>query len=101
VYVLSILGKIMTDHPNYAELGHYTISNKSVECKIKKKIEQIIKVLEIDYGSVNMDVIVDEHNNASVIDIGVRMGGNLIGSHIVTLSTGFPYIENIIKASLG
>ncbi|MEJ8777873.1 ATP-grasp domain-containing protein [Pseudogracilibacillus sp. ICA-222130] len=101
VYVLSILGKIMTDHPNYAELGHYTISDKSVEFKIKKKVEQIINVLEIDYGSVNMDVIVDEQNNVSVIDIGVRMGGNLIGSHIIPLSTGFPYIENIIRASLG
>ena len=47
-----------------------------------------------------MDVLVTEEGNVHIVDIGARMGGNLIGSHIIPLGTGIDYVANMIKASV-
>lgn len=101
--VLSIMDKAMTKDPVYAELGHCSQSGLplDVEVDIIKKVSRTIKALEITTGSVNMDLLIDDEYNIYIIDIGARMGGNLIGSHIVPLSTGIDYIGNMIKLALG
>lgn len=103
VNVLCIMNKTMTKDPVYAELGHCSKSGLplSVEEEIKRKVTDTIKALGITTGSVNMDLLVDDKYNIYIIDIGARMGGNLIGSHIVPLSTGIDYIGNMIKLALG
>lgn len=102
VNVLCIMNKTMTKDPVYAELGHCSKSGlpKEVEETIKEKVTNTIKALGITTGSVNMDLLVDDKFNIYIIDIGARMGGNLIGSHIVPLSTGIDYIGNMIKLAL-
>lgn len=101
VYVLGIMGKQMTCPPAYAELGHYIPSGSPVEDKIKRVVIQAIKSLGINFGSVNMDVLVTQDGDVCIIDIGARMGGNLIGSHIIPLSTGIDYMGIIIKSAVG
>ena len=36
-----------------------------------------------------------------VIDVGARMGGNLIYSHVIPLGTGVDYPGNVIRAAVG
>lgn len=36
-----------------------------------------------------------------IIEIGGRMGGDFIGSHLVKLSTGVDFVEAVIKSALG
>src|SRR5699024_4592578 len=48
----------------------------------------------------NMDIIVTSENQICIIDIGARMGGNLISSHIIPLSSGYDYLGNLIKATM-
>ena len=48
-----------------------------------------------------MDLLISDDNKVHIVDIGARMGGNLIGSHIVPLGTGVDYIGNMIKAAVG
>ena len=102
IYILGIMEKIMTKEPVYAELGH-CISNKidkELEEKIKKVVKDAIKGLKINFGSVNMDILVTKENKVCIVDIGARMGGNLIGSHIIPIATGIDYMGNIIRASI-
>lgn len=102
IYVLGIMEKIMTKEPYYAELGHsisYSMED-DLENKIKKIVRDSIKSLQINFGSVNMDILVTNKNEVCIVDIGARMGGNLIGSHIIPIATGIDYMGNIIKASL-
>ena len=47
-----------------------------------------------------MDILVTKENKVCIVDIGARMGGNLIGSHIIPIATGIDYMGNIIRASL-
>lgn len=102
IYVLGIMEKIMTKEPIYAELGH-SISkslNKELEDKIVNIVKGAIKSLGINFGAVNMDILVTKENKVCIVDVGARMGGNLIGSHIIPIATGIDYMGNIIRASL-
>lgn len=100
VFVLGIMNKEMTSPPDYAELGHMIPSGLEIEEKIKAIVKNAIKVLGVDFGAVNMDILVTEENRVCIIDVGARMGGNLIGSHIIPKATGYDYLGNLIKASV-
>ena len=102
INVLGIMEKIMTKEPIYAELGHSVSNNlnKELENRITDVVKKAIECLQINFGSVNMDILVTNKNKVCIVDIGARMGGNLIGSHIIPIATGIDYMGNIIKASL-
>lgn len=101
VHVLGVMGKYMTNPPDYAELGHCIPSQLAIEEKVKEIAQNAINALGINFGAVNMDVLVTKDNRICIVDIGARMGGNLIGSHIIPLGTGIDYMGNLIRASVG
>ena len=103
IHILAIMQKEMTKPPYYAELGHAIPSGLSEELeeKIKKCVTKALIALNINHGSVNMDILITDNGNVHIIDIGARMGGNLIGSHIVPIGTGIDYMGNMIKAAVG
>lgn len=99
-YILGLLDKKMTRAPFYAELGHMMPSDQQFNKKIYNTVYKAIEILDIDCGAINMDALIDKENNISIIDIGARMGGNLIGSHIIPKSTGYDYLGNLIKIAV-
>lgn len=103
VHVLGIMRKWMTEPPYYAELGHAVPSglDDEVEKKVIECVENAIKALGIRSGAVNIDLLVTEDNKVYMVDVGARMGGNLIGSHIIPYGTGIDYMGNMIKNAVG
>ena len=103
VYVLGIMRKWMTEPPYYAELGHAMPSGLegAVEKKVIECVKKAIKALGINFGSVNMDLLVTEESKVHIVDVGARMGGNLIGSHVIPYGTGIDYMGNMIKIAAG
>ena len=103
IHVLGIMQKEMTLPPFYAELGHAIPSGLSFEMenKIRKCVEKALIALEVNHGSVNMDLLIGDDGDVHIVDVGARMGGNLIGSHIIPIGTGIDYMENMIRASVG
>lgn len=103
IHVLAVMKKYMTKPPFYAELGHEYPSDLSqdTENKVRECVTRAVKALNINFGSVNMDLLISDDNKVHIVDIGARMGGNLIGSHIVPLGTGVDYIGNMIKTAVG
>lgn len=103
VHVLGVMRKTMTPAPNYAELGHAcpAVIKPHLLQRIKESVQATITCLGINYGSVNMDLLVTTDESVVIIDIGARMGGNLIGSHIIPLSCGIDLLGNTVNAALG
>ncbi len=103
IHVLGVMKKTMTAPPYYAELGHAIPSglNDRLEQKIKQCVQRALEALGVNFGSVNMDLLVTNEGDVHIVDIGARMGGNLIGSHIIPLGTGIGYMDNMIKAAVG
>ncbi len=83
--------------------GHRVPSGltREIEEEIEKEVLKAVKALGITIGSVNFDVIVsnDDHK-PYIIDVGIRIGQNLIASHIVPLSRGVSELDSIIHLSL-
>lgn len=102
-HVLAIMQKWMTEPPYYAELGHAIPNDLSEETekKARKCVENAIKALGVNFGSVNMDMLITPQGNVHIIDIGARMGGNLIGSHIIQAGTGIDYMAAMICNAVG
>lgn len=102
IHILAIIKKWMTNPPYYAELGHAIPSglHEDLENKIKNCVKEALLALNVNHGSVNMDLLVTKDGSVHIIDVGARMGGNLIGSHIIPNGTGIDYIGNMIKAAL-
>ncbi len=102
-HVLAVMKKYMTKPPYYAELGHAIPCglDKTVEDKVKDCVRRAIKALGVNFGSVNMDMLITADGKVYIVDIGARMGGNLIGSHIIPYGTGIDYMGNMIKNAVG
>ena len=103
IHVLAIMKKWMTAPPYYAELGHAYPSGlpEAVEQKARDCVYRAIKALEINHGSVNMDMLITADGNVYIVDIGARMGGNMIGPCIVPYGTGIDYVGAMIRAAVG
>lgn len=103
IHVLSVMQKAMTEPPFYAELGHAIPSGlpQDKEEKIKLCVQKALQALNVNHGSVNMDLLLGEQGDVHIVDIGARMGGNLIGSHIIPIGTGIDYMGNMIRAAVG
>lgn len=103
VHVLGVMQKWMTKPPYYAELGHSIPSNlkPEVEEKVKKCVMNAIKALGVNFGSVNMDMLISEDGKVYIIDIGARMGGNMIGPCIIPYGTGVDYMAAMLQNAVG
>ena len=103
VHVLAIMKKWMTEPPYYAELGHAIPCGltKEIEERAKKVVAKAIGALGINHGSVNMDLLITDTGKIHIVDVGARMGGNLIGSHIIPYGTGIDYMGNMLRAAVG
>jgi carbamoyl-phosphate synthase large subunit len=103
IYVLGIMRKWMTNPPYYAELGHAIPTDlpEEVEARAKQCVENAIKALGINFGSVNMDMLITAEGKIHIIDIGARMGGNMIGPCIIPYGTGVDYMANMIRNAVG
>ena len=103
IHVMSIMKKWMTKPPYYAELGHAIpcelpaeVEKKAIHC-----VEKAIKAFGVTCGSVNMDMIITAKGKVHIIDIGARMGGNMIGPCIIPYGKGIDYVGNMLKNAVG
>ncbi|WP_274309540.1 ATP-grasp domain-containing protein [Solibacillus daqui] len=71
-----------------------------IQNKIHREIQRLIHLLEMKTGPYDFDIQVDKHDRVFFIEMGARVGGNLI-PHITKKATGVDLIEYTIKAALG
>lgn len=103
IHVLGVMKKWMTEPPFYAELGHAIPCGLSdqVEKKAKDCVYKAIKALGINFGSVNMDLLITSDGRVYIVDVGARMGGNLIGPCVIPYGTGIDYMGAMIQNAIG
>lgn len=101
--LLAITQKYTTGHPNYIELGHMepAIIPDDITNKIKTLVFEALDALEIMYGASHSEIMINELGEIYIIEIGARMGGDCIGSHLVLFSTGIDYVKAVIDVALG
>lgn len=102
VNVLQITDKITTGAPHFVELGHTQPSRlpEDIQQQIRNVAKAACLSLGLDKGPAHVEMKVTERGPV-MIELGARMGGDNITTHLVPLSTGIDMVESTIKVALG
>lgn len=102
VNILQITDKITTEAPHFVELGHTQPSQLPMDTQeaIRKVTVAACKAIGIDKGPAHVEMKVTNRGPV-MIELGARMGGDNITTHLVPLSTGIDMVGSTIKVALG
>lgn len=102
-YVLQITDKVTTGEPYFVELEHHQPSSlpSDVQDKIRMLVPLALDALHITNGATHTEIKITPDGYLKIIEIGARMGGDFIGSHLVKLSTGYDFLKGVIQVALG
>lgn len=100
---ITITDKETTGAPFFVEIAHHQPANISSEIKAKiiKTVMVALDALGIENGASHSEVFLTKDNEIRIVEIAGRMGGELIGSHMVPLSTGYDFLKAVIQVALG
>ena len=101
-HVLQVTDKLTTGAPHFVEIGHSQPSRlpeASVNA-IKELAIQAAKAVGIENGPGHAEIILTK-DGPKMVEIGARMGGGCITTHLVPLSTGINMTEATILTALG
>ena len=102
VNILQITDKITTGAPHFVEMGHTQPSSlpQKTQDSIREVAIAACNAVGIDRGPAHVEMKVTQHGPV-MIELGARMGGDNITTHLVPLSTGIDMVESTIKVALG
>ncbi len=100
VHVIQITDKITTGAPHFVEMGHTQPTRLDCAEEIKKVAIAANKAVGIENGPSHTEIIVTK-DGPKIVEIGARLGGDCITTHLVPLSTGVNMVEACIRIALG
>lgn len=102
IHVISITDKLTTGSPNFVEMGHSQPSQlpNDIKDNIKNLAIEAIRAIGIDNGPSHTEIIITEEG-PKIVEIGARLGGDNITSHLVPLSTGIDLVQVCIQIAMG
>ena len=102
-YLLAVTEKTTSGPPWFIEMSHIQPAPISDERKarIKAVSDHALDTLQLMDGAGHIELKVDENEIVKIVEIGGRMGGGFIGSDLVELSTGYDFVEAVIRVALG
>ena len=102
-YALQITDKVTTGAPHFVELAHRQPSDlpATMQARIFEITRRALDALGITNGASHSEYKITKEGRIVVMEIGGRMGGDFIGSDLVKLSTGYDFVEGVIRVALG
>lgn len=100
--VLQVTDKLTTGAPHFVEMGHSQpsrLGEQNLE-KIRDLAKRAVKAVGIKNGPAHVEIILTK-DGPKMVELGARMGGDCITTHLVPLSTGIDMIEATIKIACG
>ena len=89
-----------TQHPRFAIIAYALgIEANSLE-KIRDLARRAVKAVGIKNGPAHVEIMLTP-NGPKMIELGARMGGDCITTHLVPLSTGIDMIEATMRIACG
>ena len=101
-HVIQVTDKLTTGAPHFVEIGHSQPSCLPGEdiMAIKSLAKRAALAVGIKNGPAHAEIILTK-NGAKMVEIGARMGGGCITTHLVPLSTGINMTKAVIQTALG
>ncbi len=101
--MVAVTKKFTTDAPHFIETGHMEpsdLTHEQIE-RVRETVCSALDALGITLGISHSELRIGVDGMPRMIEVGARMGGDCIGSHLVRLSTGRDFVRMAIQAALG
>jgi biotin carboxylase len=100
--VVAVTGKVTTGAPHFVEVGHQqpadlTADQHQAVCALAVRA---VRALGVSAGAAHVEIMVTREG-PRLIEVGARLGGDYIASHLTPLSTGVSLIDAALDAALG
>ncbi len=102
VHVLQVTDKLTTGAPHFVEMGHSqpsALPTKDVDA-IKDVATRAVLAVGIKNGPAHVEIMLTK-NGPRMIELGARMGGDCITTHLVPLSTGIDMVMATMDTACG
>lgn len=101
--ILAVTRKATSGAPHFIESGHLepSLLPREVEERAREVALHALDTLGVSQGASHTELKVDADGRVRLIEVGARMGGDCIGSHLVRLSTGIDYVGAVVSIALG
>lgn len=101
-HVLQVTDKLTTGAPYFVEMGHNQPSMLPMEDveRIKDLACRAVKSVGINCGPSHVEIKLTP-SGPKMVELGARMGGDCITTHLVPLSTGVDMVKATIDMALG
>ncbi len=101
-HVLQITDKLTTGSPHFVEMGHSQPTRQPAGvCRLLEDLACRASIaIGITSGPAHAEMILTE-SGPKMVEIGARMGGDCITTHLVPLSTGIDMVGITIKLACG
>jgi biotin carboxylase len=101
-HVIAITDKLTTGSPNFVEMGHSqpSILDEGIKTEIARIATAAVNAIGIENGPSHTEIMVTKEG-PKIVELGARLGGDNITTHLVPLSTGVNMVECSIKIALG
>lgn len=101
-HVIQITDKLTTGMPYFVEMGHSEPSclPNTIQEEIRKVAIAANKAIGIQDGPSHTEIKVTK-DGPKIVELGARLGGDNITTHLVPLSTGVNMVECCIRIALG
>ena len=98
---LAVTLKYTTGAPHFIETAHSepVFLEEIILDKIKKVVEHALTSLGVKEGASHSEIKIADDGTIKIIEIGARMGGDCIGSHLVKYSTGIDFLKAVIQVA--
>ena len=102
-HILAITRKYTTGAPHFVETGHKEPADldPDTEEEVRRVVIHALDSLGITDSASHSEIKIDSGGSIRIIEIGGRMGGDCIGSHLVKYSTGIDYVRAVIQVACG
>ena len=101
-HVLQITDKLTTGAPHFVEMGHSQPSQlpDDTKTKIRDLASRAVLAVGIENGPAHVEMIITD-KGPKMVELGARMGGDCITTHLVPFSTGIDMIKATIDIACG
>ena len=102
-HILQITDKVTSGEPHFIEMQHHQPANISSEmaAMIRQTTEKGLTALAIKNSAGHTELRVTPDGMPFIVEIGARMGGGMITSDLVRLSTGYDMVKGVLELATG
>lgn len=102
IKIIAITDKLTSGKPRFVEMGHTQPSrhSRNIQDSIIEISKNAVKSIGLLDGPSHTEVVLT-HEGPKIVEIGARLGGDNITTHLVPYSTGFDMVKCSIEISIG